>query len=257
MGDEESKDERKFEVTVEELSKILPGTVVEGERGGVAWVDLFGYTTDADGVHPFKIGLTARALTAKEALISLVEAVTDGKMNLEKFKETTHLSLIQRMPGKAAPAAAAHGASTGVANIANAPAPAVKPGVPAPAPTAIGAPAPVPGGAVAAAQDVGGQVTGGWFPIVSLDITPKADGKVKLDFFGNDKKTPRNQYASITWVTTPENAIQKLFPVAAFTLAQLSAAGQFSLACRLYWVNAANLNKNGVPYKNVDHFELA
>jgi hypothetical protein len=244
MSDE--KQERKFELTAEEMSKILPGTVVEGERGGVAWTDLQGFTEDDQGVHPFKISLTARALTPKEALISLVEAITDGKMTLEEFKAKTHLSLIQRLPGKQAP----------VANIANAPAahaPAVQPGVPAPA--AIGAQAPVAGGPVAAAQALGGQVVGGMFPIVSLDVTPRADGKVSLSFFGNDKKLPRNQYASISWVTTPETAIQKLAPVAAFTPAHFTGAGQFALACKLFWVNGENLNKNGVPYKNVDHFE--
>jgi hypothetical protein len=142
-----------------------------------------------------------------------------------------------------------------VANIANAaaatgPAAAPAPGVPAPAA------GPVPGGAVAAAQELGGQVFGGIIDIVSLDVTPKMDGKVKIDFFGNDRKIPRNQYASLSWTTTPEMALSKLNAVAGFTNDQMYRVGSFSLKCRLYWV-PGKLNKAGVPYKDVDHFEPA
>ena len=47
-----------------------------GEAGGVAWTELYGYSTDEDGVkHQVKINVTARDLTSTLALEQLMSTL--------------------------------------------------------------------------------------------------------------------------------------------------------------------------------------
>lgn len=211
------------------------------EAGGIVWTEMHGVKKHRDGsVQTFKVNVTGRGRSAKEAFANLVELITDGKMSLEEFRKSCDLSLFQYVPpSQSAPAV------NKLANIDN--------------PILTGTPVQPTGTppAVQSAQELGGVVTGGIINVVALDITPRADGKVSLAFFGNDRKQPRNQYADLTWVTDVDHAIEKLKVVTGFAGQHFKVAGTYNLPCKLHWVPSAKKNANGIPYKNVDHFEAA
>lgn len=206
------------------------------EWGGIAWTEMWGSHTNADGTNmkTFKINITGRGRTSKEAFANLVEMITDGKMSPEEFRAEVKLSLFQPVPDSKKTPEVRTQAVINNNPIANAP---VAPQTPAAGPAVTGAP--------------------NILHIVAMDIVPRADGKVELKFFGNDKKSPRNQYADLSWVTQADKAVEKLLPIAGFTVAHFAAAASYELKCKLIWTPSDKLNRNNVPYKNVDHFEPA
>ncbi len=224
------------------------------EAFGIAWTELHGWkhdnVTGQDMV--FKINVTGRGRTAREALENLVDVITDGKMNLAEFRREAHLGLYPHVPEGKKPPAVNTPAENKKAPANQAPAPAA-PAAQSPA----APPAPASNSPVNQAQNLGGQITGGVFRIVAMDVLPRADGRVDLKFFGNDKKQPRNQYPDITWTIAPETACEKLATVGGFMPEHLAKAQTYNLPCKLHWVNSDKLNRNQVPYKNVVSFEPA
>lgn len=206
-------------------------TPVLPEAGGICWTEWHGVKSHADGsVQTFKINITGRGRNTKEAFANLVELITDGKMSPEEFRAETKLSLFPYI----APSIKAPEVKT-LANIAN---PILIP----------------PATPLQLAEELGG-IAGGVLDIVHLEITPRADGKCDLKFYGNDKAQPRNKYPDLTWVTTVDYAVDKLKTVAGFSGEHFRVSGSFELKCKLVWVASEKLNRNGVPYKNIDHFE--
>ncbi len=244
------------ESPAEEKPKFTPTTFIPPENlpeaFGIAWTELHGYKHDnvTGQDMPFKINVTGRGRTAREAFENLVDMITDGKMSAAEFRREAHIGLYPHVPaGKPAPATPATPATPkapAAAKPATSSAPTPAPVSPA-APAAPAAPAPAaPGSAVGAT---------GIFNIVAMDVMPQADGRVVLKFFGNDKKQPRNQYPDITWTIAPETACEKLAPLGGFMPEHLSKAQTYNLPCKLHWVNSEKLNRNQQPYKNIVSFE--
>lgn len=230
----EEVQEEVHEQTVEDVKPHFTPTAfaspVMPEAGGICWTEMHGVKIGADGsTQTFKINVTGRGRSSKEAFANLVELITDGKMSPEEFRTATKLSLFQFVaPSTKAPEVKV------LANIAN---PIVTPP------------------AIQQAQALGGTVSGGVLNIVKLDISPRADGKCDLKFYGNDKAQPKNKYPDLTWVTTADYAIDKLKTVAGFSGEHFAMVGSYDLKCKLVWVASEKLNRNGAPYKNVERFE--
>ena len=110
------------------------------------------------------------------------------------------------------------------------PAPALIPGV-------TGAPAP---------QAPAVTATGGTFRIAKMKVTPRADGKVDLDFF-----EAGHQYADIKAVKTATEAAVLLQPTGNWTPQHFAAVSEYPVNMIIDWTPSANLNKNGKPYKNI------
>jgi hypothetical protein len=217
------------------------------EAGGVAMVDMYGGYSPKDengnplGRREFKVMLSARGRTAQEALENVVDAITQGKLSVEEFMAMTNLSIVGHV-GNQAPAPRASAPTS-----AHAPAPVGTVSAPVP----VSAPAPVNAQVPSAPA-----VTGGAFEVTYVEFLPQPSGKVKVSFFGNDKKQPHNQYPFINWVTDPSFVPAKFASVAQFTPDMFKSALAYDLPCRLFWV-PGSLNSQGQPYKNIDRIEPA
>lgn len=80
---------------------------------------------------------------------------------------------------------------------------------------------------------------------IKLQIEPRADGKVNLNFF-----EAGHQYADIKATKTTAEAIAMLQPIGAFTEEHM-VASEYAINAVIDWKPSANLNKNGKPYKNI------
>lgn len=65
------------------------------------------------------------------------------------------------------------------------------------------------------------------FRCVQMVVTPMEGGKVKLSFFGNDKKQPVNEYATLNVTTQVEKALDVLAPLGGWTSDHLSKVRRF------------------------------
>lgn len=181
------------------------------EAGGVAWTELYGQKTDEEGVvHDVKINLTARAETATEALKALLEAL---KVASEEYKLRPYQVL------KKAPEAP-------------------------PAPAPLDAPAAPVGKPEPTYEDV--EQATGVFNVVKMGVTPRADGKTKLDFYEFGHK-----YPDISAVMSPDQLSQMLAAVGAWTPEHFKAVASYEVNYKISWRNSERLNQNGKPYKNI------
>ena len=87
-----------------------------------------------------------------------------------------------------------------------------------------------------------------------VEVTPRADGKADVKFFSAGHK-----FADLTMIKTPADLAAQFTAGtgASWTAQHFTAAGSYNLALRVSWVASTNLNKNGVPYKNVTKIENA
>jgi len=107
---------------------------------------------------------------------------------------------------------------------------ATVPGLPGPQP----APAPANGGAVQTLQ------------AVKLEITPKADGKAELKFYGAG-----HQYPDITSTRSLDKLLELLAPTGGWTGEHLAQAGSYNVQIAVDWKASDKLNSKGKPYKDV------
>jgi hypothetical protein len=192
--------------------KVLP------EAGGIAWTEIWGQKTVDDVTHDVKINLTSRAATPAEALDQLFEALLMAK---EKY----HMNPFQTM--KAAP---------GMASSAPAVAPVSAPAVaPASAPVAT---------TTAPAASV--SETNGVFNVVKMTVTPRADGKVKLDFYEANHK-----YPDIYSVKTPEAQVALLANTGEWTPAHFAQVATYDVSYKVQWRNSENKTSKGNFYKDI------
>ena len=189
--------------------KVLP------EAGGIAWTEIWGKKTEDDVTHDVKINLTSRAATPAEALDQLFEALLMAK---EKY----HMNPFQ--PTKAAP-----GQSAPVQNSA---APVVNP-------------APVSPTTAPAASGTTPE-TNGVFNVVKMTVTPRADGKVKLDFYEANHK-----YPDIYSVKTPEAQVAMLANTGEWTPAHFAQVATYEVNYKVQWRNSENKTSKGNFYKDI------
>lgn len=181
------------------------------EAGGVAWVELFGKKSDDDGVHDVKINLTSRAGTPLEALQQLLEALSVAN---EIYKLTPYM--------KSAKA----------------------PERPTAVESAIAQAVPLPMPQEPVYEDIEPQINK--IAAVKLVVTPRADGKARLDFY-----EAGHQYPDIAAVLTPEQLATMMAPIGAWTPEHFKTLATYNVECTVLWKNSQNLNKNGKPYKNI------
>jgi hypothetical protein len=89
---------------------------------------------------------------------------------------------------------------------------------------------------------------------VFVKVLPQPDDKVTVEFYGNDKKQPHNDYASVKvnkWSVPNATGLMKYV-----TSADMSKAAEFTLSCRVYWTEGkeyTGTNGNKGHYKDVAH----
>lgn len=83
--------------------------------------------------------------------------------------------------------------------------------------------------------------------VVKVNITPSADGKIKVGFF-----SPGHQWADLT-TNMGLDATLKMLATTGYDWSadQLKAVADFPINCYADWRNSDKMNKNGVPYKNL------
>lgn len=104
-------------------------------------------------------------------------------------------------------------------------------------------PAPV---APAAPVTPAGAQQGGTFYISKMTVTPRADGKVELQFFESGHK-----YPDVKAVKTAPECATLLKPIGDWKPEHFAAVKEYALTCVIDWKPSANLNKSGKPYKNI------
>jgi len=196
-----------------------------GEAGGVAWTELYGYSTDEDGVkHQVKINVTARDLTSTLALEQLMST-------LKTAKEVYHLKpYAQGMPAKKEdpfPVAKA---------------PVATPSTPA---VAVSAPAGVithPAGAET-------------FHCNKFMAGPYKNS-IKLDFY-TDSVAGKTKYPYVTSYVPVEQAMAWFQPFGEWTADHFLANQEYAVSLNVTWKNSDKVNTSGKPYKDIKLIEAA
>lgn len=80
---------------------------------------------------------------------------------------------------------------------------------------------------------------------IKLQIEPRPDGKVNLNFFESG-----HQYPDIKATKTTAEAVSMLQPLGAWTIAHM-VASEYAINAVIDWKPSTTLNKNGKPYKNI------
>lgn len=201
------------------------------EAGGFAYCDMLSTT----GV---KVCFGDRAVSSVQALRSLTKGI--------KYAiNTLHLSPINKQ------------VPTDNSNSKQAPAPAQS------VPTAAGKPAPVASTApVAPAKPAPvatvAQPATNTLHTVMMSVTPQANDKCKLQFYGNEKVQPHDKYPTLTYQNTVDNCVKLLANTGAWAAEHLATAAEYpNLAWTVTWQPSKNLDKNQNPYKNVMEVVLA
>lgn len=95
------------------------------------------------------------------------------------------------------------------------------------------------------------------YHVVSLDILPQPGGKVKLAFFGDGFKQPRDDYAIVVNTMPIEWALNYLKPYYEFKPETMQKALTFSVDFYLEWYEQKDkLNSHGNPYKNISQVHV-
>jgi len=191
-----------------------------GEAGGIAFTQVYGFEKLPDGTQQsFQINITGRGFTASQALENLLDSI-----RLAKYY---HLSVYPpQLPSAPKPKTDAAPAVPGQFTKAPAPVPTAK------QPAAVGQ-------NTTSAQ-------GGTILVNKLTVTPRTDGKVKVDFWSAGRK-----YADISLVAMIDQALSDLSPVAEFPVEAMGKAGEYALNCKVDWVPSENLTSKGNPYKDI------
>lgn len=183
-----------------------------GEAGGIAWCELYGHKSDEDGVHEVKINLTSRAETPAQALAELLATL---KIAREEYKLNPY-PVLHKAP-------ALNPVATTVTPVPVAPAPMVNEPV---------------------YEDI--EQANGEFHAVKMSVTPRTDGKSKVDFFEAGHK-----YPDISAVMSPEQLASMMQIVGGWTPEHFKQMGTYEVKYAIQWRNSTTLNKNGKPYKNI------
>jgi hypothetical protein len=89
------------------------------------------------------------------------------------------------------------------------------------------------------------------FHCVSIDILPQADGRSKVEFYGDTYGQPRDKYATTSSLWTPDKLQELLLPYYDFQQDTFGVAGTFNMDCNVEYYFSKKTNQAGNPYKNV------
>ena len=85
---------------------------------------------------------------------------------------------------------------------------------------------------------------------VHMTVEPKAGGKVNVNFFGNDRKMPHNQFADIYVTRTAEQLAKDM----AFLDPEVfTGPGEYGVEMLIGYTLSDKLNSKGNPYKDIQY----
>lgn len=208
------------ETPIESIETETPVSYLP-EAGGVAFMELWGTVTDSatERREAFKINVTARAETVQGAIDQIIAG-------MRYANEVYHLKPYNPM----APTTP----QNRPAPVTNQPNPNVKTN------SAAAAPAP--------SQPVQENADNGVIQVVKIVVTPRTDGKTKVEFFGAGRK-----YADLSSVMTPDS-LANLFG-SGWTPDHFMVATEYPVSFNAYWRNSDKMNSAGKPYRNVVRLE--
>jgi len=219
MTEQEIHEEQEVEVPV----SYLP------EAGGVAFLELWGTVTDSatERREAFKINITARGLSPQEALDSIIDCM---KYANERYHLKPYNPLAPQTPRK--PVGTTPEPNVKTASAA-APAPVAKPQSPT---AAVAQPA---------------QLDNGTIRVVKVVVTPRTDGKSKVEFFAEGRR-----YADLSAVMTPDN-LANLFGAVdeAWSPEHFQVATEYPVSFTAFWKESDKVNTAGKHYRNVVKLE--
>lgn len=228
------------------------------EARGIVWADLFGIAKDSDGnPHRVKVSVTQRSdAGAEAALHQFVNAVkvakTQYKLNLYVPEEFAPVSRSPKaQPAVASPAnkevdpnepqyvAVPTAAEPGTTVAHKAPTVSAAKQTPAPTPAKTQAPA--------AAQEQTAGAALQYMTINKITTTPKAGGKVVVEFFQAGHK-----FADLKIQNWTIESVSKMFAPLGWQSEHFSVAAEYDgLDLKVGWKNSTTLNSAGNPYKDV------
>lgn len=213
------------ETPIESIETETPVSYLP-EAGGVAFMELWGTVTDSatERREAFKINVTARAETVQGAIDQIISGMRYAN---EKYHLKPYNPMAPQTPNRPAP-------------VTNQPNPNVKTNS-----AAAPAPAPAPSQPV---QENENQPEGGVIRVVKVLVTPRTDGKSKVEFFGAGRK-----YADLSSVMTPDS-LANLFG-SGWTPDHFMVATEYQVSFSAYWRNSEKMNSAGKPYRNVVRLE--
>ena len=89
---------------------------------------------------------------------------------------------------------------------------------------------------------------------VHISVEPKPGGKTSVNFFGNDRKQPHNQFADV-YVTRSAEQLGQLMPFIDPTV--FEQAGEYAAVLTVGYTLSDKLNTKGNPYKDVQYVRQA
>lgn len=211
------------ETPIESIETETPVSYLP-EAGGVAFMELWGTVTDSatERREAFKINVTARAETVQGAIDQIIAGMRYAN---EVYHLKPYNPMAPQTPNRPAP-------------VTNQPNPNVKT-------NSAAAPAPAPSQPV---QENENQPEGGVIRVVKVLVTPRTDGKSKVEFFGAGRK-----YADLSSVMTPDS-LANLFG-SGWTPDHFMVATEYQVSFSAYWRNSEKMNSAGKPYRNVVRLE--
>ena len=216
------------ETPIESVESIETETPVSylPEAGGVAFMELWGTVTDSatERREAFKINVTARAETVQGAIDRIIAG-------MQYANEVYHLKPYNPMspqtPNRPAP-------------VTNQPNPNVKT-------NSAAAPAPAPAPSQPVQENA---ADNGVIQVAKVVVTPRTDGKTKVEFFGAGRK-----YADLSSVMTPDSLANLFGAIGGWTPEHFVVATEYQVSFSAYWRNSEKMNSAGKPYRNVVRLE--
>ena len=207
------------------LQQMYDHNKAMGEAGGIAFCELWGVSTDEDGVkHHVRINVTARDLNSTSALRQLMETIKFAKEEYKMKPYQPNFGSVSK------PKTEPVGNSDPFPAVQEAAKPAVQ--------TNPATNRPVPAEGVNA------------FHCTRL-VVSQYNGKAKLDFYSAGRK-----YAELTSYVAPEQAGAWFQPFG-LTSDDFFGSGEHTVSLKVLWKNSDKLNSKGNPYKNVVSIEAA
>ena len=214
------------ETPIESVESVETPVSYLPEAGGVAFVELWGTVTDSatERREAFKINVTARAETVQGAIDQIIAGMRYAN---EVYHLKPYNPMAPQTPNRPAPV------------VTNQPNPNVTNSAAAPAP----APAPSQPVQENAADN-------GVIQVAKVVVTPRTDGKTKVEFFGAGRK-----YADLSSVMTPDSLANLFGAIGGWTPEHFVVATEYQVSFSAYWRNSEKMNSAGKPYRNVVRLE--
>lgn len=212
--------ESEYEEQPDNNTPVIPDYPLP-EAGGIAWTDVYSKTGS-------KINLTARAT-------NLIKAATELRQAVQFV--TKEFGWLATPPTHGNPPPRSEPKPAVVATVTPTPVPTPV----APAPAVLPAPA-TPAPAATPPQTVGG----GTVHATRMDVTPRADGKTKLEFFATG-----HQYADVSVIRAPEQLIELLAAVTSTNVDFFKQPNKYSVNYLIDWKPSTKLKQSGKPYEDI------